>query len=221
MRQRNMAREGCGLANVFRAGGKPVACIADDKRGFAMSDVNLRHGFSCRRFTRRRRGRPDAMPRTRSRKLMVWLDKLPGFTRGVDRAAHHSAGYEIISSAEDLYRLRRRADATHQIRHWGRLAALSPSDDDRGPDRPARPHDARAGDVRRRGTGFLGVGRDHDGDRPDDPARPDGRVAGRDPAALQRRGHLPEDRLVHDGRVSAAFVAVYEAAARRSPSSAR
>ena len=133
-------------------------------------------------------------------------------SRGVDRRAPFGRLRDHLL-ARDLHRLCRRAHPAHPPRHRRHLAALPPPDDGRRPHRPARPHDARPGHVRRR-AGALGLRRDHDGHRPDDPARPHGRVARRDPAAVPRRDRHREDRLVHDGGAPAAPAALHQAASR-------
>ena len=84
----------------------------------------------------------------RDLELVQWLDQL-----GYDEAwigEHHSAGYEMIAIARAVHRHRRRADTAYPPRYRRVVVAVPPSADAGGPDEPARPHHARARDVRRR-----------------------------------------------------------------------
>ncbi len=174
-----------------------------------MSEINLRHGIFLPPFHPNEENPTQCLER--DLELIEWLDQLGFHEAWIGE--HHSAGYEIISSPEIFIAFAAERTRHIRLRHRRHLAALSPPDDGRRPHRPARPHDARAGHVRRR-AGPLGRRRDHDGHRPDDPARPHGRVARRDPAPVQGRDRHREDRLVHDGGGATAPPALYEALSR-------
>jgi limonene 1,2-monooxygenase len=66
------------------------------QRGFAMSEINLRHGIFLPPFHPNEEDPTQCLERDLD--LMVWLDKL-GFQEAWI-GEHHSAGYEIISSPE-------------------------------------------------------------------------------------------------------------------------
>ena len=148
----------------------------------------------------------------RDLELVQWLDTL-----GYDEAwigEHHSAGLRDHRQPRGVHRRRGRAHQAHPPRHRRLVPALPPPVHAGRPDQPARPHDPRAGDVRRRPRRAL-VRRLHDGHPIGPAARHDGRGAGRDRAPAARRGGHPRSRLVQPDRGAAADDAAHSRPQRR------
>ena len=147
----------------------------------------------------------------RDLELVEHLDRL-----GYEEAwigEHHSAGFEIIASPELFIAAAAERTQAHQARHRRRVAAVPPPAHGREPHHPARSHDARPRHVRRR-SGTAAVGRLHARHPGREAARPHGRVARRDPAALQRRGRHRADRVVQPAERARASAALHQAAPR-------
>jgi limonene 1,2-monooxygenase len=70
--------------------------LADDKRGIAMTGINLRHGIFLPPFHPNEEDPTQCLER--DLELMTWLDKLGFHEAWIGE--HHSAGFEIISSPE-------------------------------------------------------------------------------------------------------------------------
>ena len=172
-----------------------------------MTEINLRHGIFLPPFHPNEEDPTQCLER--DLELMTWLDKLGFHEAWIGE--HHSAGYEIISSPEIFIAFA--AERTRHIRFGTGVISLPYHHPMMVADRIVQlDHMTRGRIMFGVRAGAAGVGRDHDGDRPDDPARPHGRGDRRDPAPVQRRDRHREDRLVHDGRVPAAPAALYQAA---------
>ena len=181
-----------------------------------MSEITLRHGIFLPPFHPNEENPTACLER--DLELIVHLDKL-GFQEAWI-GEHHSAGYEIISSPEIFIAFA--AERTRHIRLGTGVISLPYHHPMMVADRIVQlDHMTRGRVMFGAGPGLLGLGRDHDGHRPDDPARPHGRGARRDPAPVPGRDRHREDRLVHDGRHAAAPAAVHQAATPRSRWSAR
>ena len=158
-----------------------------------MSLIDLRHGIFLPPFHPNEEDPTQCLER--DLELMVWLDRLGFHEAWIGE--HHSAGSR--SSRPEIF-IAFAAERTRHIRFGTGVISLPYHHPMMVADRIVQlDHMTRGRIMFGAGPGLLAVGRDHDGHRPDDPARPHGRGAGRDPAPVPGRDRHREDRLVHDG----------------------
>ena len=153
----------------------------------------------------------------RDLELIEWLDRL-----GYDEAwigEHHSAGFETIASPE-LF-IAAAAERTKHIRLGTGVVSLPYHNPLMVANRIIQlDHMTRGRVMFGVGPGLLPSDAMMLGIDPNDPARPHGRGARRDPAPVPRRGRHREDRLVHAERRAPAPAALHASRIPRSRSPA-